>query len=250
MRSKRCAFFAMCLWVAATAARADESAAAREIIEKAIVAHGGEATLAKCPVVTMKFKGTVHGSDKTPTILFKAEMTTNGAERVKLIVESENFGKFRLVSVLNGDRGWIECNGDTQEVKKEKLATMQEDAYSAWVASLLPLKDEVFNVTTAGEVTIDDRPALGVQVSRKGHRDVKLFFDKETRLLVKTERLAKDDRGLEVTEETFLSDYKEAQDIKQAMKITLRRGGKPYQTWEVTEYQLAAKAIDGTFDKP
>jgi hypothetical protein len=243
-------FVSFCLLVAAATVRADESVAARELIEKAIAAHGGEATLSKCPVISMKFKGTVHGSDKTPTILFKAEMTTNGAERVKLIVESENFGKFRLVSVLNGDRGWIECNGDTQEVKKDKLATMQEDAYSAWVASLLPLKDKTFNLTMEGEADIDNRPALGIKVSRKAHHDVKLFFDKETGLLVKTERLIKDERGQELTEETLLTDHTEVQDTKQAMKITIRRGGKPYQSWEVTQYQLAAKATDGTFNKP
>jgi len=250
MRSKRCVVLSVCLLVSAATAKADESAAAREIIEKGILAHGGEATLAKCSVITMKFKGTVHGSDKTPTILFKAEMTTNGAERVKLIVESDNFGKFRLVSVLNGDRGWIECNGDTQEVKKDKLATMQEDAYSAWVASLLPLKDKAFALTTAGEADIDNRPALGVKVSRKGHQDVKLFFDKETGLLVKTERLAKDEQGKEVTEVAFLSEHKEVQDTKQARKITIFRSGRPYQTWEVTEYQLAAMAAEGAFNKP
>jgi hypothetical protein len=243
-------FVSLGVLLAAATVRADDSAAARELIEKAIRAHGGEATLAKCPVMTMKFKGTVHGSDKTPTILFKAQMTTNGAERVKLIVESDNFGKFILVSVLNGDRGWIGCNGETQEVKKDKLATMQEDAYSAWVASLLPLKDKTFNLTMEGEANIDNRTALGVKVSRMGHRDVKLFFDKETGLLVKTERLAKDEQGKEVSEATFLSEHKDVQDTKQAMKITIFRGGRPYQTWEVMDYLLAANPNEGTFNKP
>jgi hypothetical protein len=249
MRSKRCVFLSLCLLVAAATVRADESAAARKLIERAILAHGGEATLAKFPVITMKFKGTAH-MDNAPALLFKAEMTTNKGEQVKLIVQSENYGKFRLVCVLNGNQGWVEGNGNTQEVKKDKLAVMQEDAYSGWVASLLPLKDKAFELTTAGQVNIDDRPAVGVKISRQGHRDVKVFFDQETGLLVKTERVTKDERGQELTEETFLSDYKEVQDTKQAMKITIRRGGKPYQTWEVTDYRLAASADDGTFDKP
>lgn len=91
---------------------------------------------------------------------------------------------------------------------------------------------------------------MGVKASSKDHRDVKLFFDKETGLLVKTERVAKDEIGQELTEEMFLSDYKAVQDTKQAMKFVIKRGGRPYQSWEVIRYQFAERPEAGTFAKP
>jgi hypothetical protein len=230
--------------------RADEGGDARALIEKAIAAQGGEAELAKRPVVTTKIKGAFHGFGNKLAFTFTGENTTQGADRVKLVIDSEAFGKFRMEYVLSGKRGWVKLNGDTRELKKEELALFLEEAYASWVTTLLPLKDKSFTLTPLGEINIDKRPVLGVKVSSKDHRDVKLFFDKETGLLIKTERLAKDEIGQEMTEEMFLSDYKAVQETKQAMKFVIKRGGKPYQSWEVIRYQFAEKPEESTFAKP
>src|SRR5262249_33308325 len=92
-----------------------------------------------------------------------------------------------------------------------------------------------FRLAPLGEVAVDGRPARGVKVSREGHRDVDLYFDREKSLLVKTQTRVKDDDGQEVTEETFLSDYKEAQGTNQAMKVVVQRDGELYVESEVPE---------------
>jgi len=55
-----------------------------------------------------------------------------------------------------------------------------------WVAMLAPLKDKAYTLAPIGEVKVEDRPALGLRVSRKGNRDINLYFDKKTYLRVKT----------------------------------------------------------------
>jgi hypothetical protein len=251
MRHIRYAFLTCGFVLAASVtARADDGATARALVDKAVQAQGGEAQLAKWPAATAKVKGTFHGLGAA--VAFTGEVAVQGPDRQKIDIEAEADGqKFRLVHVLNGDKGWVRFNDDTEEMDKEELAEAQEEAYAEWVTTLVPLKDKAFTLAPAGEVNVEKRPALGVRVSRKGRRDVNLYFDKETGLLVKTESRVKDEQsGQEVTEETLLSDYKEVQGTKQAMKFTVRRDGKPYLEGEITECRLAEKLDDGVFAKP
>ena len=98
---------------------------------------------------------------------------------------------------------------------------------------------------------VEKRAALGVKVSSKGHRDVDLYFDKETGLLVKTEtRVKMDGSDVEVQEESFASEYKEVQGTKQAMKFTVKRDGKLFVEGEATELTLSEKLDASTFAKP
>jgi hypothetical protein len=231
------------------AVRAADPMAARAVVDNAIRAHGGEANLAKFPASTLKLKGTFHGLGSAAT--FTGETASQGPDRSKFVLETEiNGEKIHLVTVLNRDRGWMKVEDETQEMDKEDLAEAKEEAYSEWLASLLPLKDKAFVLTTVREIKIDKRPALGVKVSSKDHRDTTLYFDKETGLLVKTETRVKDDSGQEVTEETFLSDYKEVQGTRQATKFNVKRDGEPYLEAEVTECKLAEKLDDKLFAKP
>jgi hypothetical protein len=250
MRHGRVAVLACGLVLAATtAARADDAAAARALVDKAVKAHGGADALAKVPAVTVKFKGTAHAMGQA--FPFTGEVASQGADRSKIDIEIEVMGqKFRFVSVLNGDKGWVKMGDATNEMDKDLLAETKEQARTAWVATLVPLKDKAFTLATTGEVQVDGRTALGVKVSSKGHRDVDLYFDKETGLLVKTEARVKDEGGNEVNGETFYSDYKDVQGVKQAMKLVVKRDGKQYVEGEVSEYQLAESLDASVFAKP
>jgi hypothetical protein len=250
MRPSRYVFLVSAVVLAATVmARADDRAAARALVAKAVKAQGGEARLAKLPAVTAKLKGTFHGLGMA--VSFTGEFAAQGPDRHKVDIEGEAGGeKFHLIQILNGDKGWVQLNNETEELGKEDLAKAKEEAYAEWVATLVPLTDKKFSLSPLGEINIDKRPALGVKVSSKGHGDVDLYFDKETGLLVKTEARVKDDSDQEVTEETFLSDYKEVQGTKQATKLTIKRDGKLYLEGEVSDYQLAEKLDDSVFAKP
>ncbi len=235
----------------AGAVRADDRATARALIDKAILAQGGEAELSKWTAAAARHEGIFHGQGNKLVFFFTAEITRQGADRVRYVVNGKAGDRtFRHCYVLNGNRGWLSRDERTWACRREELDKLQEAAYADWVATLLPLKSPAFTLVPAGAVNVADRPALGVRVSSPGHRDVSLFFDQETGFLIKTQTRSKDDRGEEASEETFLSDYRAVKGTKQAMKVAIHRDGKPYLTYWVTDYEPREKMRDGTFDKP
>src|SRR5262245_2214954 len=164
----------------------DESAA-RALVDRAIEAQGGEANLAKFQAVTLKGKGKFYGTsdDGVP---FTGEWATQGETHTRMRLEFTAMGQtFKYAKVISGDKGWIKLNDDNaQPMSKEVLAEEREQLHGSWVATLLPLKGKEFKLSPLGEVKVGDRPAVGVRVSRQGRRDVSLYFDQKSHLLVKT----------------------------------------------------------------
>ena len=238
------------VFAAAVPVQADDAASPRAVVDRAVKAHGGQDALAKLPAVTVAFRGKFHGMGEA--IDMTGEVATHGADRIKIDVEIDAGGqKFRFVSVLNGDEGWVRLGDATTTMDKDQLTEAREEAHSGWVATLAPLADKAYTLELVGETKVDDRPAVGVRVSRKGRRDVNLYFDKETGLLAKVESRVKDEMsGQEVTEETLPSDYKNVQGTRQAMKFTVKRDGKLFMQGEATDVTLAEKHDPGVYAKP
>lgn len=170
---------------------------------------------------------------------------------VSVISSSIDGQAISLISVVNKDKGWLKINNDTIDMPAEQLKETKESAYSGWVATLLPLKDKAFTLSPFGETEIAGRKAVGVNVTREGHRPINLFFDKETFGLVKSETRVKDETtGQEVTEESTMSEYKTIEGVLQPTKITIKRDGKPHADVEVEEYKPFEKLDDSVFAKP
>jgi hypothetical protein len=105
--------------------------------------------------------------------------------------------------------------------------------------------------TRLGEVKVKGRPAVGVTASRKGAKDINLYFDKETGLLAKVEMRRRDlMSGEEVTEERIITEYQEAEGRKVAKKVEVLRDGKAFLEAEVTEVKVLEKVDDSEFAKP
>jgi len=235
--------------LAAAPARADD-ADARSLVEKAVKARGGQDKLEKLPAQVVKFKGTFHGMGEG--LPMSGEGSRQGSDKQKIDGNVEvNGQKFPFTLVVAGDKGWMKMGDEAKELDKDALAEAKENAYAGWVSTLAPLKDKAFTLATVGEAKVGERAALGVKVSRKGHRDIDLYFDKETGLLLKMEtQVKKEGSDQEVTEETLFGDHKDAQGTKQPGKFTINREGKLYMALEATEYQLSDKLDDSTFAKP
>ncbi|MBY0512741.1 MAG: hypothetical protein K2P78_02375 [Gemmataceae bacterium] len=232
----------------APAARADD-AAARAVIDKAIKAHGGEETLAKNPALTMTMQGKVHAMGME--IPFTGEAMSMGPDRLKIDLQLEVMNqKFRVTNVVAKDKGWAKANDAVTELDKDQLAESLEQGHAGWVTTLVPLKDKKFTLSLLGEAEVEKKPAIGVKVAYPGRRDVDLYFDKETHLLVKREARAKDEGGQEVNEEAVYSGYREVRGVQQPAKVVVKRDGKLFVEAEVTDAVLAEKFPDGTFVKP
>jgi hypothetical protein len=223
---------------------------ARAIITAAIKAHGGADRVAKLQSVRMKTKGTLTANNQSAD--FTAEFITKLPDRGKMVMALDlNMNQIDVVQVHSGKQAWWSINGQTQELEGDKLAEQQARTHTNRVCSLTPLLgDKAFALSPLGETKIEDRPARGVRVVMKGQPDVSLFFDKDNGLLVKVERRGQDLAQNDVLRETFYSDYKDYDGVKQASKMVVRHDGQRYLEMEITELQFPEMIGDEEFARP
>src|SRR5262249_16961412 len=107
-----------------------------------------------------------------------------------------------------------------------------------------------YQLSVLAEAMVHDRPAVGVNVSSRGHEDVKLYFDKESGLLVKRVQRLDDGMGDKVTQEELFSDYQETDKVKLPRKYVPFADGKRSAEGQVPEVQFLDRIADTEFDKP
>jgi hypothetical protein len=223
----------------------------RAIIAKAIKAHGGEEKLEKQKAGILKSKGTVHilgGID------FTEEASFQHPDKVKSVQRLEIMGqKVTQMIGFNGQKAWVNFNGmDIDQMIDKITQLMKDEIYVGEVSRLTPLKDKKFELSALGEAKVEGNPALGVRVSSKGHKDVNLYFDKKSGLLVKIEHRTVDAMsGQEVNEEKIITEYKDAADgTKEAKKAVVYRDGNKYVDAEIVEIKYVENIDDSEFNKP
>src|SRR5262249_26531949 len=156
---------------------------------------------------TWKAKGTLHRGGQATALT--NENAAQLPDRFRFVMDLEaNGNTVQLVLVLNQERGWIQANSRTNDLPRDFHRSLSDCCYAFGLA-LMPqrLKDADFQLSPAGEVQVNDRPAVGVRVSRKGWPDVNVYFDKASSLPVKAEtRIKEPDTQREVTAELSFSD--------------------------------------------
>jgi hypothetical protein len=237
------------LLAAGLTVRADDQDAARAVIAEAIRAHGGADALAKTQVLIRKSSGrmTVEGKE----VPFTEESTAQGSDRWRRETELRpGSQKLRLLVVLNGEKGWQTTAGPVADISPARLKELREDAYAQWLTTLLPLtRESSLQLAQLAESKVNNEPARGVQVSSKGHADVKLYFDAKTHLLVKMERQAAEAGAKVVREETY-SAHKDFDGVRLPTKIVQTVGGKKLSETAEVEYTVPRKLEEASFGKP
>jgi hypothetical protein len=251
MRATRWSVLLLILLLAGThPGRGQDASSPAAILDKAIAATGGATKLAKLQAMTIKGKGLYHdGGQRLP---FALTWYSQGADKYRQIIEMEVMGlKSEETWVLNGNQGWRKL-GPTIEARalpKDELEETKDEVYFNWITTLAPLKGKEFKLTALEPDKVDGRPVVGFTVSRKGNRDAKLYFDKETGLLAKGIRTVKDE-GKDIVEEMLFFKYAEVDGIKMAMKTVVRRDSKPHAELDVTEAKMLEKLDEKLFTNP
>jgi outer membrane lipoprotein-sorting protein len=235
----------------ATLARADAEADVKALLEKAIRASGGEEKLVKVKAMRMKSKGKFYGLNENG-IDYTAETAWQYPDRVRDEIHAEDNGqKVVILQIVDGNKGWTSIGGATEEMSKDALEEATENVYANRVSMLYPLKDKEFKLTPLADAKVGDKEAIGIKVSSKGHRDISLYFDKKTALLIKSESKVKDmNEAKEVSQETYFDDYKDVDGIQTPFKVTIKRADKNYVTAEMSEVKIVDKLDDKLFEKP
>jgi hypothetical protein len=228
----------------------DSGAAPSAVIDKAIQASGGEALLSKYKAATWKSKGTFYGMGQP--IPYTSETSIQWPDKSKTRIDAEfNDQKFAMTNVYNHDKVWMKMNDQAMEVEGEHLAAAKDEMHGRRVSHLLELKEPSYKLSALPEMKVDGKAAVGVKVSSAGHRDVGLYFDKDSGLLVKTEmRVKNPESGEEANQETFYSDYKDVQGAREPMKITVKRDGKVYTEGQNSDMKLLEQLDDKVFAEP
>ena len=116
---------------------------------------------------------------------------------------------------------------------------------------LTPLADKATKLSHLGELSIHDKPAVGIKAVVKDLPEMDLYFDKESCLPVRCEfRVKEPERSDESLHSYLFSDYKDFDGRKHFTKLTLKRDNKPFMEMERTDIKLADKIDDSMFAKP
>jgi hypothetical protein len=238
---------------AAALLRAGEGPGPRQIVDRAIKAQGGAEAIDKFKSVTFKFKGTSYAVGEG--VPFTGDFAIQGRDQMRVELAFSVGGQdLKFVQVINRDKGWrINPGSDkTETLAKDRLEEQRGQMYAGWVASLAPLRDKAFKLSTVGEAQVDGQPAVGVRVEREGQRPVNLFFGKKSGLLVKSEYTVKDEMAgdKEVMQEMLYKGYKTFDGARHATRVTINRDGKRFSESEVTEFTRHERLDDSTFAKP
>jgi hypothetical protein len=243
-------FYPVCLFAVLAGAVSVHAQDARAVIEKAILAHGGMERLNRLQADRIKVKGSLYINEKA--VPFSGEALVQLPTRLKNTFQLTMDNKtILLVQIVNAENAWVTLDGQPQKVEPTALAEMREKLALSRAMRLVPLLvDRSYELSALGEIKVGDRPAVGVRVAVKGRKDLRLYFDKESGLLVKSEHTLDDAAGKEVVEEGFYSDFRNLGGfIRPTKTVVLRKGAKVMEA-EFLEVKYSDRFEDAEFSKP
>lgn len=236
----------------AFAGPAFSQADAKTVIQKAIDAHGGKEKIDKYPAAISKFKGemSISGLDMTfegkgvqgPN-QYKIEILADVAGQKLSISQAVDGGKVKVKAMLAGMT--LPQPEDEAAMEELKFALINQE-----ISQLTPLvsNPKKYSIKLGSDEDVDGKKASTVDVTVKMEGDktkeVKLYFDKDTHLLVKFSRKglspgASD--GKEALQESVMSDFKVIEGVKVPMKVVNYVDGKKFMSMIQVEYKLLEK---------
>jgi outer membrane lipoprotein-sorting protein len=225
---------------------------AKEVVAKAIKAAGGEAKVAALKAGTGKLKATVQ--DGNMEISAAIDAAWQGIDQYRFTIAADFGGMTKnMVVVVNGDKGWAKDvdRNMTREAPKEAPGLVTATLYAMRMPHLLTtLLDKEVKLSALGEVQVEGRAALGVTVAHKDRKDVRLFFDKENGLPVKSEIRLTEPSGKEVDFEFRYEAYKEQEGLKHPTRIHVKGADKVNVVVEVSSLMPQEKVEASMFAAP
>ena len=234
------------------AARGPAADDPKEIVAKAIKAHGGEETLAKLQAGQARNKGKIDFPG-VGEIEFNQEVSYMLPDKFKESLEMQIAGqKISVLTLASGDTITIEANGQKIDLPEGAKAAIKDAGQLMKVGRLVPIvREKGYELSLIGDVKVEGKDAVGVRVSKKDAKDINLFFDKQTFLLAKLEHRTSDPMtGNEVNEERIVEGYQKGDDgIPLPKKVIVKRDGKKFMEAEVLEAKLLEKLDESEFKK-
>ena len=197
----------------------------------------------------MKGEMSVMGLD----IDFDGKMIYQRPEQFKMNISIDLMGqKIAIEQIMNGKKVKATMNGNNLDLKDHDLEQLKANVAEQEITQLTPLLDDKKYTLKAGaDADVDGKKADVVIINGKAEgsviKDMKLFFDKTTHMLVKTQKKDKDENDKEIDEESFYEDYKAVQGIMTAHKGVVKHDGKDYMKYTMTDVKYIEKVEEKEF---
>jgi hypothetical protein len=223
----------------------------KALVERAIKAHGGEAKVAKLKVMTIKVKGKMTflpGLGGTDLLI---DDTWHMPSQYKSAMRLKHDGQdVEFIKVVNGDKGWVSSwMGMVQPMTKEDLAEFKEQKYAEDLERLGFLQDNRYTLATIKDSISGLNPSVGVKITSKGHREVTLYFDMASSLLIGRRHFILE-AGKEILQEVFYEDFEDQDGLTHYTRLVGKRDGKNFFEGEVAEIKFFEKLDEKVFARP
>ena len=224
--------------------RGDDAAELRPLIERGVESLGGKDKLTKLQAIGSKISGMYYGMGAG--IPFNGSTATQQPDRLRVEVA----GVYLIV--VNGKNGWVQVNGAVNDLNAEQLEDIRNDFHFDRVMLLVALGDKGIRLTKTGETQVLGKSAVGVRVERENYRNVEIFLDADSGLVVKRAAQVRSTElgGQLVQEEIVYSDFQTVDGLKIPTKSVSHRNGEKYVEIEHADLRVAEKFDDAEFQRP
>lgn len=161
-----------------------------------------------------------------------------------------------VTSIYDGIRGkgWNTSAGKTREMSSPELEENKQATHAVSLLGLLALRDSHnYHLSSAGRITIEGETAVGMKVWRQGFREVILFFNEKSGLVVRHLYVLKNlSKGGEakILETTF-SKFGKKNGLMLPKTFKSRLGGKIFASGSTTNLVVVDGSLPkGTFWRP
>src|SRR6266852_3437241 len=227
------AFIALVLTGEANPARAQE---AGRIVEQYVRAVGGGRALAR--IQTLTLEGTFTSDDgKSGTYTLDTKLPNRYYS--ELLVGDKN-----QIEAYNGKSAWHQNAASELGTLVGSEGMQLEAAAQYYNSRLLNLKKNKITLILAGHAQVRGKDALQLEVTTATGVKRQVFFDSQTRLIVKEAATV---GGVE--EEILYDDYRTVDGVKLPHKIELHRGNDKYNV-EVSRAVINGTVGERVFDFP
>jgi hypothetical protein len=227
----------------------------KKVIDKAVTAHGGADALKKYKAAKATIKGDLSAAGMEMT--FEGTMASEYPGKFKVVIDASIMGqKLSILQVANGDKTKsrvslagmdLPSGGDDEKDELKASAALQD------MSQIYPLLDDKkYALKAEADAEVDGKKVavIGVTVL-DSKKTVALSFDKESGLLVKTQRKgrgpAADGSVKEVDEESFMSDYKKVNGLMTPMKMLVKHDGTKFMSYTLSDVENLESLPAGTF---
>jgi len=228
---------------------------AKKVIDKAVAAHGGADALKKFKASKATIKGdlSVAGMEMT----FEGTMASEYPGKFKVAIDASLMGqKLTVLQVANGDKAKsrvslagmdLPSGGDDEKDELKASAALQD------MSQIYPLLDDKkYALKAEPDAEVDGKKVAVVGVTiLDSKKTVTLSFDKESGLLVKTQRKGRgpgaDGAVKDVDEESFMSDYKKVNGLMTPTKMLVKHDGAKFMSYTLSDVENLESLPASTF---